>query len=59
MSAKTYIYGLVLGRLVSACVEPFDATSEIRSDTSLLGTLVVEANITSEEEIQRVFLSSV
>ncbi|WP_421804274.1 DUF4249 domain-containing protein [Flagellimonas sp.] len=59
MSAKTYIFGLVLCGSAFACVESFDATSKIRSDTSLLGTLVVEANITGEEEIQRVFLSSV
>lgn len=57
MSAKTYIYGLVLGGLASACVEPFDATSDILADTGILGALVVEANITDRETTQRVFLS--
>jgi len=40
-----------------ACVEPFDATSDILSDTSMVGALVVEANITDVETTQKVFLS--
>lgn len=40
-----------------ACVETFDATSDITSDTSMVGALVVEANITDIETTQKVFLS--
>ncbi|MDF0706531.1 DUF4249 domain-containing protein [Flagellimonas okinawensis] len=43
--------------VVSACVEPFDATADILADTSMVGALVVEANITDLETIQKVFLS--
>lgn len=57
MRSRTYIYGLILIFSVYACVEPFDATSDIFSDTSMVGTLVVEANITDVEAIQKVFLS--
>jgi hypothetical protein len=57
MRSRTYIYGLILIFSAYACVEPFDATSDIFSDTSMVGTLVVEANITDVEAIQKVFLS--
>jgi len=57
MSFRTYIYGLALIFLAYACVEPFDATSDIFSDTNMVGTLVVEANITDVEAIQKVLLS--
>lgn len=57
MSVKIYICGLALCCLAWACVEPFDATSDILSDTSLVGALIVEANITDVESIQKVFLS--
>lgn len=57
MRSRTYIYGLVLIFSANGCVEPFDATSDIFSDTSMVGTLVVEANVTDVEAIQKVFLS--
>lgn len=57
MSCRTYIYGLALIFSSYGCVEPFDATSDIFSDTSMVGALVVEANITDVEAIQKVFLS--
>jgi len=59
MNTKTHIYGLVLCCMASGCVEPFDATSDILSDTSMVGTLVVEANITDMETTQKVFLSRI
>ncbi|MEC8831735.1 MAG: DUF4249 family protein, partial [Bacteroidota bacterium] len=57
VSFKVYIQGLFLLLVVSACVEPFDATADILADTSMVGALVVEANITDLETIQKVFLS--
>lgn len=57
MSCRTNIYGWVALLMVFACVEPFDATSDILSDTSMVGALVVEANITDMETTQKVFLS--
>ena len=55
MSCRTNIYGWVALLMAFACVEPFDATSDILSDTSMVGALVVEANITDIETTQKVF----
>lgn len=57
MSFRKYTYGWVIALSIVGCVEPFEATSEILSDTSMVGALVVEANITDVETAQRIFLS--
>ena len=57
MSFRKYTYGGVNALSIVGCVEPFEATSEILSDTSMVGALVVEANITDVETAQRIFLS--
>ncbi|MBO6829214.1 MAG: DUF4249 domain-containing protein [Muricauda sp.] len=57
MNNKAHIFAVALSSLAVACVEPFDVASEIRSDSSLIGALVVEANITDIEGTQRIFLS--
>lgn len=57
MSNQSYKYGIVMLLLTNACVEPFDASSDILSDTSMVDALIVEANITSMEARQKVFLS--
>ncbi len=54
-----YILLILISLLFWACVEPFDASPDLFSDSGIEGALVVEANLIDKVQLQVVLLSRI